>query len=280
MTGKAVLIIMDGVGYETCVTQSGFLQACVEAGSAQMWKMRSCLPTISLVMYETIHTGVAPLDHGILSNHSLRGSRMPNVFSEVKKAQKSAAIVGHSFFHTLYGGSDFDPFLHCEIDDPDGPVAHARYYSMEGYGPVNACAPAEIDLCAQANLLLTRHAPDYLLLHTSSADTLGHTYGGQSPEYQRQAALIDDALSRTLPAWLDLGYNIFVTADHGMSADGAHGGDEPSMRETAFYAFGKGDGPDADQVLDQRIIAPTLLQTLGVPIPGTMTHNPLAIQAG
>ncbi|MEX3011400.1 alkaline phosphatase family protein [Hoeflea sp. TYP-13] len=275
MTQKVALIIMDGVGYETCVAQCGFLQASFEAGRAQRWKMRSCLPTISLVMYETIHTGLAPVDHGIMSNHSLRPSQRPNVFSSLKEQGKTAAVVGHSFFHTLYGGSAFDPFLHCEVDDPDAPIAHARYYSMEGYGKRNACAPAEIDLCAQATMLLERHSPDYLLLHTSSADTLGHTFGGDSAEYRRQTAVIDDALSRTIPSWLEASYEVFVCADHGMSAEGAHGGDEAAVRDTAFYYFGSATGPDREIVLDQRIIAPTILSRTGAQIPASMTTPPL-----
>ncbi|WP_136658420.1 alkaline phosphatase family protein [Nitratireductor sp. XY-223] len=275
MSRKTALIILDGVGYETAVTQCGYLQACHEAGRAKRWKMRSCIPTISLVMYETIHTGLAPVEHGILSNNALGPSQKPNIFSALRSAGKSAAVVGHAYFHTLYGGSAFDPFRHCEIDDPEAPIAHARYYSMEGYGKRNACAPAEIDLCAQATMLLRKHNPDYLLLHTSSADTIGHTFGGASPEYRRQVAVIDDALSRTVPQWLEAGYDVFVAADHGMNPDGAHGGDEPSMRDTAFYYFGEAEGPAAETVLDQRAIAPTILSRIGVDIPGSMTQLPI-----
>jgi predicted AlkP superfamily pyrophosphatase or phosphodiesterase len=68
-----------------------------------------------------------------------------------------------------------------EVDDQDLPIQHGRFYSMEGYGRTNPCAPAEIDLCAQLTLLLRRHDPHYALLHTCSADTLGHTFRGIRP---------------------------------------------------------------------------------------------------
>ncbi|MCP4318664.1 MAG: hypothetical protein GY789_22380 [Hyphomicrobiales bacterium] len=81
--------------------------------------------------------------------------------------------------------------------------------------------------------------------------------------------------STTIPGWLQAGYEVFVCADHGMSGEGAHGGDEAAMRDTAFYYFGGAKGPDPEIVLDQCAIAPTILSRIGVPVPGTMTVPPL-----
>ena len=65
---KVCLVLMDGVGFETCITECGYLEGAVESGQAKHWKMLSGLLTISIPCYETIHTGLAPQDHGILSN--------------------------------------------------------------------------------------------------------------------------------------------------------------------------------------------------------------------
>lgn len=65
---KTCLIIIDGLRYDTAVAECGYLAASVEGGLARLWKMQSCLPTISAPLYETIHTGLAPVDHGILAN--------------------------------------------------------------------------------------------------------------------------------------------------------------------------------------------------------------------
>ncbi len=137
---------------------------------------------------------------------------------------------------------------------------------MEGYGAVNAVAPAEIDLCAQTTILAETHAPDYLLLHSCSADTLGHTYGGDSAEYRYQVWMIDNALARSIPVWRDLGYDVMVTADHGLNAERHHGGMEKIMREVPFYYFGAAQGPEADQELSQLGLAATILSRLGVPV--------------
>ena len=122
----------------------------VAVGDARLWTVEACVPTISAPLYETLHTGRAPAEHGLIDNESLRPSPDPSVFSEVKALGGQCAVVGHSCFHTLFGGSTFDPFSHTEIDDPEAPIAFARYYSMNGYDADNTVQPAEIDLCAQA----------------------------------------------------------------------------------------------------------------------------------
>jgi len=272
---KVCLVIVDGMGFDASVSQCGYLEGSVEAGVAQRWAMQACLPTISAALYETIHTGLAPIDHGILGNDHLRESLHDNIFSIAKSAGKITAVVAHSYFHRLYGGSAFDPFLHCEINDPDAPIPYARYYSMDGYRTENSCVPSETDLCAQAWALTKHHAPDYLLLHSSSVDTLGHWFTGDSSEYRIQISIVDNALSRLIPRLIDLDYHVMITADHGINADGHHGGNEPALRTVPFYYFGNKNGPQPDQTLDQRAIAPTILNLMGLKIPQTMRTSSL-----
>ena len=57
MKGKVILVIMDGVGFDTAVSRCGFLEGMVELGRARRWRMRAALPTISAPLYETLHTG-------------------------------------------------------------------------------------------------------------------------------------------------------------------------------------------------------------------------------
>ena len=229
---KVCLVIMDGASHDAVLSECGYLEAAVEAGHARRWKMRTCLPTISAAMYETIHTGLAPVDHGILGNDDLRPTRCANLFHTLKSAGKIGAAVAHSYYHTLYGGTPFDVFEHIEIDDASAPIPFARYYTMEGYGPINSCLPAEIDLCAQAWGLVVRNSPDYLLVHSCGPDTLGHTYTGDSPEYRKQIWRLDNALSRFIPRMTEAGYQVMVTADHGQAAQMIP---EKSMFSTKIY---------------------------------------------
>jgi hypothetical protein len=46
------------------------------------------------------------------------------------------------------------------------------------------------------------------------------------------------------------------------------------MQDFALYYFGPGQGPQADTLLDQLQLAPTILSRLGVPVPATMKAKP------
>ena len=71
------------------------------------------------------------------------------------------------------------------------------------------------------------------------------------------------------------GYDVVVTADHGIDTDGHHGGDEACLREVPFVSFSGALEFGADDRLDQRIIAPTILRLLGLEPPDTMTAGAL-----
>ncbi|WP_350335529.1 alkaline phosphatase family protein [Coralliovum pocilloporae] len=270
MPGHVILVIMDGIGYETAIRECGFLEGAVELGWAKRWKMRAALPTISAPLYETLHTGLSPLEHGVVGNEALRPSIKPNVFHSLHDQGFRTAAVAHSYFFTLYNRRFYDPISDIEVEDESLPIQYARFYSMEGYGKTNPCSPAEIDMCAQVTMLVKKHQPNYLLYHTCAGDTLGHIYTSDSAEYRKQAWHIDNALSRTLPLWLEAGYEVLVTADHGMNTDGHHGGTGSLERDVPFYYFGQGNTQPEGDVLDQLGVAPTILSRVGAEIPETM----------
>ncbi|WP_306141994.1 alkaline phosphatase family protein [Roseibium sp. MMSF_3412] len=267
---KVCLIVIDGLRDDTARAACHYLMSAVAGGDAQIRTMRACLPTISAPLYETLHTGRAPKDHGLMDNKGLRPSSDPSVFSQVKAAGGRCGVVGHCYFHTLFGGTPFDAFSHAEITDPNAPIAYARYYSMDGYDAENSVQPAEIDLCAQAWLIADRHVPEYLLLHTSSCDTLGHAHTGLGRAYFRQAEKVDAALAQLIPRLLDRGYHVLVTSDHGMDEDGNHGGDAACLRHVPFLSFAGSVKAEPAEILDQRSVAPTILALLGISRPATM----------
>ena len=52
-------------------------------------------------------------------------------------------------------------------------------------------------------------------------------------------------LAAFLPQWLKAGYEVMVTADHGQTDRGHHGGHDDEMQDFALYYFGNGKGPEA-----------------------------------
>ena len=103
-------------------------------------------------------------------------------------------------------------------------------------------------------------------------DYMGEKYGANSSEYRNHAIRQDTWMSTLIAEWLERGYNILVTGDHGMNADRLHGGTTPDVREVPLYLIrpniaGKGD---TQEVLSQLQIAPTICKLLDVAIPETM----------
>jgi bisphosphoglycerate-independent phosphoglycerate mutase (AlkP superfamily) len=85
---------------------------------------------------------------------------------------------------------------------------------------------------------------------------------------------MDYQLAPWIAHWRKAGYEVIVTADHGQSSRGHHGGAGEDQQDFALYYFGPGAGPHADTVLDQLALAPTILSRLGAEIPETMQAAP------
>ena len=85
---------------------------------------------------------------------------------------------------------------------------------------------------------------------------------------------MDEMRAPFIPRWRQMGYEVIVTADHGQDERGWHGGRGALQQESALYYFGDAEGPEADAVIDQLQLAPTILSRLGAPVPETMKAAP------
>jgi arylsulfatase A-like enzyme len=84
-------------------------------------------------------------------------------------------------------------------------------------------------------------------------------------------------LAGLISEWMVLGYNIFVTGDHGINADRLHGGTTAEQRDVPLYLIRPGvpGAGSSDRVLSQLQIAPTVCSLLEVPVPATMKAPPV-----
>jgi len=267
---KVVFVLSDGLRYDTAVASMGFLGHLVESRLASLYKVIGELPSISRPMYETTHTGLPASEHGIVSNAVVRRSTKPNVFQSAVHAGKTTAAAAYWWFSELYNRAPYDRIQDREVDDESLLIQHGRFYTEDEY--------PDVDLFATAGMLARRFKPDYLLIHPMGMDNAGQLYGADSPQYRTQAIRQDLWLAPYITEWLGMGYTVLVSGDHGMNIDGRHGGTTPDVREVPLYVIrsdAAGEG-DTKQVISQLQIAPTLCRLLGVAIPGTMKHSPLA----
>ena len=270
LSSKLLLIVLDGLPWRNWRRFMGNLEGWVQSGDARVWKMRSVLPSTSASCYASIHTGVPPQEHGIFSNEIIFPVEQPDIFSEVTKAGGKSGAVAHSFWSIFFNRAPFDPVRDIEYDEPGGPITHGRFHTMTGYNLINQMTPSDADLFATLTMLTARHGIDYGLLHTCTLDSMGHRFGHDCGEMDHALFAMDAMLAAYLPRWLSDGYEVMVTADHGQTDRGHHGGHDDEMQDFALYYFGPAKGPKPDALLDQLQLAPTVLTRLGVPVPATM----------
>ncbi len=265
--GKAILILSDALRYDVAKANMGFLAHLVEYKQAGLYKIIGELPSMSRPMYETIHTGVPASEHGVVANSIVRTSKMPNIFQSVTSAGKVTAAAAYYWFSELYNRAPYNPVEDKEVDDISLPIQHGRFYTQDEY--------PDVELFASAALLVRRYAPDYLLIHPMGMDYHGETYGSDSKEYRNHAIYQDARLAPLILEWRSAGYTIFVTGDHGINKDGAHGGAAQDQREVPLFIIppgGEGRG-ETDEVVSHLSLAPAILNLLEIPVPDTMRHR-------
>jgi predicted AlkP superfamily pyrophosphatase or phosphodiesterase len=263
---KVILILSDALRYDAAVAGMGYLGHLVETKQASLYKVIGELPSMSRPMYETTHTGLPASEHGVVSNYVVRRSTRPNIFQAAVAAGKTTAAAAYYWFSELYNRAPYDYIDDREVDDEALLIQHGRFYTRDEY--------PDFELFLTAAALVRKYAPDYLLLHPMGMDYMGETYGADSAEYRNQAIRQDMWLAILIAEWLERGYQILVTGDHGMNADHLHGGTTPDVREVPLYLVRPGEpGLGATgETVSMLQIAPTVCRLLGVPTPETMKH--------
>jgi len=271
---KVLLIVIDGQPWRAARRLNGNLEGWVQSGAARVWKMRSVLPSTSASCYASIHTGVSPQVHGVVSNEKISRLSQPDIFSQVVAAGGVTGAVTHSFWSEFFNRSPWDFIRDIEYDEPGGPITHGRFHTMTAADSYNHMTPSDVDLFATLSMLVARYGLDYGIFHSCTLDSMGHRVGHDCAAMDYAHAKMDAMLAHFLPGWLEAGYEVAVTADHGQSERGHHGGRGEDQQDVAFYWFGGGAGPEADVVLDQLALAPTLLGRMGAEVPGSMGAAP------
>jgi predicted AlkP superfamily pyrophosphatase or phosphodiesterase len=266
---KLILVLSDALRYDAAVEGMGYLGHLVESKHASLYKIVGELPSMSRPMYETIHTGLPTSEHGVVANSVVRLSTKPNVFQSLKDAGKITAAAAYFWFSELYNRAPYDRIDDKEVDDLSMPIQHGRFYTEDEY--------PDLELFATAAMLVRRFSPDYLLLHPMGMDYHGEKYGSDTSQYRNHAIRQDVWLAPLIVEWMESGYNILVTGDHGINKDGIHGGPTPEQREVPLFVIKPGQAGlgDTGKIVSHLQIAPTILKLLNVSIPKSMLQPPL-----
>lgn len=256
MSNKVILIVLDGLAYETAEQCMGFLQGLKAHGTTTLYKIQCELPSKSRPLYETILTGIPPVQSGIVHNEVNRNSNQQSVFSLARQAGMTTAAAAFHWFSELYNQSPYDPVRDRHTEDPDQLIQYGNFYHGDHY--------PDSYLYLDAESLRRRHNPDFLLIHPMNIDNAGHHEGVDSAHYRNTVRNSDGELSKYLPTWIEEGYQVVITSDHGMNADKSHGGILPEERDVPLYVIGECFSHQPDCAPMQTEICGSICELLGI----------------
>jgi hypothetical protein len=111
--------------------------------------------------------------------------------------------------------------------------------------------------------------PDVVTFHVLRPDHAGHAHGASGPEYRAACAVADgmmrDAVTAFRAAHPDA--TVCLTADHGVTPGGTHGGGERGARRAPFALAGPRIAKGVRVEMPQSALAPTIAAALSLPPP-------------
>ncbi|MFD7494208.1 alkaline phosphatase family protein [Streptomyces sp. NPDC059832] len=206
-------------------------------------------PTVSGAGWSSIATGVWPDKHNVKDNNFTAPNygRYPDYATRLETADPatSTLVVGTwSPIPQIVFGAKTD--LRIAGGNDEGTTAEAADYLAHGN-------------------------PDSTFVHLDEVDGAGHSTGSASDAYLKALNTADAQVGRLLdavtsrPTYAKEDWLVVITADHGHTPTGGHGGNTPLERGTFVIAQGKGIRPgsvrDDVKITD---IAPTVLRHEGV----------------
>lgn len=269
MNNKLIVVVLDGLRYEAAREYMGYMEHLVEQGKISCHRVKSELPSLSRPLYEVLLTGTPVTKNGITANHIVRPSHEESVFHLAVAANLRTAAVAYHWVSELYNSAPFDPLADRHQHNVMKPIQHGSFYFEDHY--------PDSHVFADAVYLRSAYDPHFLYIHSMNIDDAGHRYGGESKEYELSVRNADGLLATVLPIWMEQGYKIMITADHGMNANGYHGGITPSERNVPLYTFGVDvlSSEKEEEMLPQLRMAPLMCHCLGLDPSAAMSKEGL-----
>lgn len=238
LSRRVVVLVIDGLGED----HSHGLPVLDELRRLGLSAVAtSHLPSLSRPNYVSILTGAPPVHSGVRSNAYGWEVPLDSVLHRVRATARQTAFV-----------TDVAP----------------GFGAMFSRQLSEAVATPWSGGWVRAGLLALERRYPLVVLIPGGVDNAGHEHGAASEAYGQAARLIDRQLGELLGA-LDLTRDtVLVTADHGHTAAGGHGGDEPEVMRVPLVMAGagvrRGAAIEAPRLVD---LAPTIAALLGTPPP-------------
>lgn len=257
---KTIFVLLDGCTYDGAKESLGYLEHLIESKKGTKLKIKGELPSMSRPIYETLLTGCEVHEHLIVNNLICRESKEENIFSLCKSNNLETAAAAYHWISELYNNAPFN-YTEDRIQlNTDKNIENGIFYYEDHY--------PDSHLFADGEFLRKNFDPDFLFIHSMNIDDMGHKFGSHSDEYAYSISKADVILGLYLPKWMEEGYNVIVTSDHGMNEKKNHGGNDYIQRYVPMYLFTndknikKGDLTNKE--MSQLIVAPLVCELLEI----------------
>lgn len=210
-------------------------------------------PTMTMQRLKGLTTGSLPTFLDIKDNMASSEIAEDNLLKQMHALQRPIVFMGDDTWQSLYA------------------KLFTRTYAFESF---NVKDLDSVDNGVVKHLFPELKQQDWglLIAHFLGVDHVGHTHGPSSPHMTRKLDEMNAVLERLLEELPGDDTLLAVMGDHGMSADGNHGGASDDETGAALFLFSKqplvhGNRADWPNEVPQVDLVPTLALLSGLPIP-------------
>jgi len=242
---RVLFILVDGMGSNAALSRGWMPRLQARLQQAAWGIALASFPTLTPNGLRALLSGRTGVPEPVFLGGMSADWEVDSVLARADAAGRRVFTIGQQDWSALFKGH----------------AAHMDLVPYEG-------RPGDAEVFRRAMRILQDHGRgwDLLAIHLFDLDGIGHHDGIGSADYCRKLLWLDDRITE-LAAAAGPQAAVLLTADHGQSADGSHGGMEIDARRTPYILWGRGIHPGWLGTFAQRDSASTLAALMGLPPP-------------
>lgn len=244
---RVFMLGIDGMGCFNRMTDTPNMDRLFKNGATTNASLAS-RPTISGQCWTSMLTGATPAVHGLSNAEMHPIKELPTIFGIVREAFPDAETAAFT---------DWSPIAQ-QIISPTGGASHLDWGEDD-------------ELNERILQYLDENDPKLLFIQYDSVDGAGHRYGYGSKGHLDRITHVDGMLGKLIDKYIEKGYYddtlFIVSADHGGTPGGSHGGWSLGEREVFLGVAGKNVLHGTISAVSLRDYPAIVLWALGVKAP-------------
>ncbi|GLW94549.1 alkaline phosphatase family protein [Actinokineospora globicatena] len=273
-TPKVLVIGIDGLLFDKIApADAPALDALIASGSASKTALYAppFAPTLSGPGWATLATGTWPDKHRVLSNSWGSTTNLATYPDFLTRAEQARPAL------STFAAATWDPL----VNDSAGKAIFSSAVDARANGA------NDTDTTNQTVARLRDVGPDASFVVLDDVDAAGHNCGAATTCYLNAIAATDQRVKqfvdavRARPTYPNEDWTFLVSADHGHTDAGGHGGNSVPERSSFIIRSGPGTTPGTPAIAPRNVdVAPTVLSLLGVAIPAALDGRVLGTATG